>query len=121
MNRTAALAGSIAGALAVAAGAFGTHALRTALDASAMRVWHIAVEYQFWHALALLACAQIAPSCWTRASIVAFCLGIGVFCGSLYLLALGAPSALGAATPIGGLGLIAGWCCLGAAFWRTAK
>jgi uncharacterized membrane protein YgdD (TMEM256/DUF423 family) len=121
MNRMAALAGSIAGALAVAAGAFGAHALRTTLDAAALQVWHTAVEYQFWHALALLACVAIPPSRWSRASVLAFCMGIAAFCGSLYLLALGAPRALGAVTPFGGLSLIAGWCCLGAAFWRTAR
>jgi len=121
MNRIAALAGSIAGALAVAAGAFGAHALRTTLDAGAMQIWHTAVEYQLWHALALLACAPIPPSRWTRASIVAFCVGISLFCGSLYALALGAPRAVGAVTPLGGLTLLSGWCCLGAAFWRTAK
>lgn len=121
MNRSAALAGSIAGALAVVAGAFGAHALRTTLDAPALQVWHTAVDYQFWHALALLACAAMPPSIWNRASVAAFCLGIVLFCGSLYLLALGAARPLGLVTPFGGLSLIAGWCSLGIAFLRTAK
>jgi len=44
-----------------------------------------------------------------------------LFCGSLYALALGAPRWIGAVTPVGGLALIAGWACLGCAFWRSAR
>lgn len=102
---------AVLGALAVALGAFGAHALRGMLDETAQHVWHTAVEYQLWHALALFAVA-VAPlpaSRWRRASAYAFVLGTVLFCGSLYALALGAPRLVGAVTPLGGVALIAGW------------
>ena len=100
------------GASAVALGAFGAHALRGTLDASALAIWHTAVEYQFWHALALLAVGVLAREGTTRTlriAAAAFVIGVGLFCGSLYALAIGAPSALGALTPLGGIALIFGW------------
>lgn len=114
-----ALTGACAGALAVMLGAFGAHALRGRLDAGCMQVWHTAVEYQFWHALALLATVAIAtPEIrWRRYSARCFAAGLPVFCGSLYALALGAPHLVGAITPIGGLLFIAGWISLGVACW----
>ena len=93
-------------------GAFGAHALRASLDESALATWHTAVDYQFWHALALLVIGCIARDRATpplRAAAIAFVTGIVLFCGSLYALALGGPRAIGAITPIGGLALIAGW------------
>ena len=121
MNRTATTAAAIAGALAVALGAFGAHALREHLEPAALQTWHTAVQYQFWHALALLA-AVVAPASRCRtASMAAFIAGIVLFCGSLYALALGAPRFVGALTPFGGASFIAGWISLGFAFWRTAK
>jgi uncharacterized membrane protein YgdD (TMEM256/DUF423 family) len=121
MTRAAPVAAAIAGALAVALGAFGAHALRNVLDATALQVWHTAVEYQFWHALALLACAFAPPSRCRSISTIAFVCGIVAFCGSLYALALGGPRLLGIVTPIGGASFITGWLSLGIAFWRTAK
>jgi len=121
IDRTPGIAAAIIGALAVILGAFGAHALRGQTDALSLQLWHTAVEYQFWHALALLG-LLIAPASKSRTlSFWAFVCGIVLFCGSLYALALGAPRALGAVTPLGGLSLIAGWCALGAAFWRTAR
>jgi uncharacterized membrane protein YgdD (TMEM256/DUF423 family) len=121
MNRAAGIAGAFAGAIAVGLGAFGAHALRNVLDPTALQVWHTAVDYQFWHALALLVVAFAPPSRWTRVSAIALCLGIVMFCGSLYALAFDAPRIVGAITPAGGACLIAGWLSLAAAFWRTAK
>ncbi len=111
------------GALAVVLGAFGAHALRGHLDDTALQVWHTAVEYQFWHVLALLAISlsPIEPSRWLRTSGAAFVIGILLFCGSLYALALGAPHLIGVVTPLGGVALIAGWLLLATAFWRSAK
>lgn len=109
------------GALAVMLGAFGAHALHGQLDAPALQLWHTAVDYQFWHALALLGLAAAPASRWRVASSLSFSTGIILFCGSLYALALGAPRLIGAITPLGGLALIAGWLCLVAAFWRSAK
>jgi uncharacterized membrane protein YgdD (TMEM256/DUF423 family) len=115
-------AGAIAGAAAVALGAFGAHALRSELDVAALSTWHTAVEYQFWHALALLACGVLArhredrP---LRLAAFAFAAGIVVFCASLYALALGAPRWIGAITPIGGVAFIAGWLALALHARRT--
>lgn len=109
--RAFAAGGACLGALGVVLGAFGAHALPGTLDEAALRLWHTAVEYQFWHALALFA-VSVAPlpaSPWRRASAYAFILGIVLFCGSLYALALGAPHFVGAITPLGGVALIAGW------------
>lgn len=117
--------GSIAAALgasAVALGAFGAHALQSRLDEAALRIWHTAVEYQFWHALALLAIAGFAPMTESRvwrASGIAFAIGAVTFSGSLYASAIGAPRWLGAVTPLGGGALIAGWILAGMAFWRA--
>jgi uncharacterized membrane protein YgdD (TMEM256/DUF423 family) len=119
--RAAAVAAALAGGSAVALGAFGAHALRSALGADALQVWHSAVDYQFWHALALLGAAFAPASRWRSVAVVAFCLGIALFSGSLYALALGAPRLVGAITPFGGLSFILGWVAIGGAFWRTAK
>ena len=116
-----AIAASAVGAGAVILGAFGAHALRATLDGAALQLWHTAVEYQFWHALALLGVSLAPASRGRTASAAAFGAGIVLFCGSLYALALGAPRAAGLVTPFGGLCLIAGWIALGAAFWRTAR
>jgi len=121
MIRSPALIAAAFGALAVMLGAFGAHALGTRLDAASLQTWHTAVDYQFWHALALLGLASAPVSRWRLAASIAFCAGILLFCGSLYALALGAPRWIGAVTPVGGLALIAGWACLGCAFWRSAR
>ena len=121
MIRSPAIVAAAFGASAVALGAFGAHALRAQLDAQALAIWHTAVDYQFWHALALLGLAAAPASRWRVASSLAFSTGIASFCGSLYALAIGAPRLIGAITPLGGVALIAGWLFLAAAFWRTAK
>jgi len=123
MQRAIGIAAAAFGASAVILGAFGAHALQSRLDEAALRIWHTAVEYQFWHALALLALGGFSPMRGTRvlrASAIAFCAGTALFCGSLYALALGAPHWFGAITPLGGLSLIAGWVLLGTAFWCSA-
>ena len=115
------VAASVAGALAVVLGAFGAHALRALLDERALAVWHTAVDYQFWHALALLAAGVLAMHRTSRAlrvAAVAFVAGIVLFCASLYALALGAPRAIGAVTPLGGVALIVGWLTLALHAWR---
>lgn len=109
------LVGAVYGLIGVAAGAFGAHALRGRLSEDMLAVYRTAVEYQFWHALALLAVgllARQAAGAWLTASGVAFALGVLLFSGSLYALALTGVRGLGAVTPIGGVALLAGWMCL---------
>lgn len=107
------------GALGVAAGAFGAHALRSRLEASGRAgTWDTAVRYHLIHALALMLVAfsaQLPGSIvdMTTLASVSFTVGIVLFSGSLYGLALGGPRWLGPVTPLGGLALIAGWLFLG--------
>ncbi len=103
----------MAGASGVVLGAFGTHALRAVLDAPHAEIWHTAVNYHVWHALALALAVGLGTGRSQRVAIVAFAAGIVLFSGSLYALALGAPRWIGIITPFGGLGFIAGWMALG--------
>jgi uncharacterized membrane protein YgdD (TMEM256/DUF423 family) len=111
----------LAGASGVMLGAFGAHALRDALDAAHHELWHTAVEYHLWHALALaivVACGQGRAS---RVATWALALGIVLFSGSLYGLALGAPRWLGIVTPFGGVAFIVGWIALGLSLRSTSR
>lgn len=121
LARASLVAASLTAAAAVALGAFGAHALRGLLDERALALWHTATNYQFWHALALLAVGLLARTRATpalRFAACAFFVGIVVFCASLYALALGAPRMLGAVTPFGGVAFIAGWFALAWHSWR---
>ncbi|KGE04195.1 DUF423 domain-containing protein [Pseudohaliea rubra] len=114
--------GALAGLLAVALGAFGAHALRGHLDDYARGVFETAVQYHFYHALALvlvgvLLLSQPATTL-LKSSGWLFLIGIAVFSGSLYLLAITGTKWLGAVTPLGGLAFLAGWGCLAAASWK---
>jgi uncharacterized membrane protein YgdD (TMEM256/DUF423 family) len=103
----------LAGASAVLLGAFGAHALRGVLDARGAGLWHTAVQYHFWHALALALAVAAGDGRARRWAIDAFAAGIVLFSGSLYALALGAPRWAGIITPVGGLAFVAGWIALG--------
>jgi len=113
---------ALSGMLAVTFGAFGAHALRSRLDEHALGVFQTAVQYHFYHSLALLAVGVIALSqpqtALLRSSGYLFLVGIVVFSGSLYLLSMSGLRWLGAITPLGGLAFIAGWGCLAAASWK---
>lgn len=113
-HREGLLAG-MAGASAVLLGAFGAHALRDVLDAAHLALWHTAVEYHFWHALALAVAVLCGPQMAARVAVVAFGSGIVLFSGSLYALALGAGRMVGIITPFGGVAFIVGWIALGCA------
>lgn len=121
MNWTA--IGSILMALAVAAGAFGAHGLRDRLDAYSMSVYEKAVFYHFIHALGILLVAvlartnAIALNSQTRVAGL-FLIGILIFSGSLYALAVSGVRILGAITPIGGLAFIGGWLLLA---WEASR
>jgi len=105
--------GSIFAGLAVAAGAFGAHSLKTVLSADMLAVFDTAVRYQMYHALAL--CVVTWAS---HQSSQLFVLGILLFSGSLYLLALTGVRWLGALTPLGGVVLMAGWASLAWGAWK---
>lgn len=112
----------LTGASAVILGAFGAHALRDVLDARGTELWHTAVSYHFWHALALVFAVTAAAGFARRIAIASFAIGMVIFCGSLYALALGAPRWFGAITPLGGVAFIVGWIALGIALAaRTSR
>jgi uncharacterized membrane protein YgdD (TMEM256/DUF423 family) len=111
-TRVALLIG-VTGASAVLLGAFGAHALRGVLDARGAELWHTAVNYHAWHALALAVAAGLGRGRSGRVAMAAFAVGIVLFSGSLYALALGAPRWVGIITPFGGLAFVAGWLALG--------
>ncbi|HMC60588.1 MAG TPA: DUF423 domain-containing protein, partial [Candidatus Solibacter sp.] len=101
-------------ALGVVLGAFGAHQLKDRLNAYSMGLWEKAVFYHFIHALGLLVVALLPRTgTFAQAAAARVCLllavGIVVFSGSLYALALTRQPYLGAITPIGGVSMIAGW------------
>lgn len=121
MDRLFFVLGAASGALSVAAGAFGAHALKVRLAPELLAIFDTAARYQALHALALLAAAWACTRWPGRAAGVAgwcFVLGTVLFSGSLYALALSGVRALGAITPAGGVLLIAGWLALALAAWR---
>lgn len=118
---------SISGFLAVALGAFGAHALSTQLEPKYFTIFQTAVQYQFYHTLALGLTAVLLgreSNKWLKRAAWFFVLGILIFSGSLYFLALGNGSLnwLGAVTPVGGVCFLAGWGSLvgGVCGWRDA-
>jgi uncharacterized membrane protein YgdD (TMEM256/DUF423 family) len=115
------LLAGLAGASAVLLGAFGAHALHDRLDAAQHELWHTAVEYHFWHALALVVAVTAGQGRASRVAVQALSLGIVLFSGSLYGLALGAPRWLGIATPFGGVAFIVGWIALGLSLTRSRQ
>lgn len=109
------LIAALSGLIAVALGAFGAHGLKGYLAPYLMDVYQTGVQYQFYHTLALLVVAVSGLREPVRALSVAgwcFTLGIVLFSGSLYLLALSGTHWLGAVTPIGGLAFLVGWAAL---------
>jgi len=102
------ISGGIVCAIAVIVGAFGAHALEPVLDANAMGWIDTGVFYQTTHGLALIACGLL-PGMANNRTAMLFVIGIALFSGSLYLMALTGVTKLGIVTPIGGLSFLAGW------------
>jgi len=104
------------GFLGVALGAFGAHALRHRLDDYSLGIFQTAIQYQFYHSLALLGvgllCLWQPPSKLLLGSGWAFIAGTIIFSGSLLLLSFTGLRWLGAITPLGGLSLLVGWSLL---------
>jgi uncharacterized membrane protein YgdD (TMEM256/DUF423 family) len=119
-RRFSLVAGALLGAVGVACGAFGAHALKAALDPVRLGWWQTAVQYQLWHALALVALAALPVPRPGRPAL-AFAAGTIIFSGTLYVMALSGIRWLGAVTPIGGLFLIAGWLLLAWEGRRAAR
>jgi uncharacterized membrane protein YgdD (TMEM256/DUF423 family) len=114
--------GAISGFFGVALGAFGAHALRETLSEKAMSAYQTAVHYQFIHALALVGlglwCAQF-PSQNAQWAGLGFSIGIVLFSGSLYALALTGIRELGMITPLGGVAFMVGWITFAFLAWKA--
>ncbi len=108
-------------AIAVMLGAFGAHGLKARATELQLNWWQTATDYFFYHALGLLALgilAKVAPQLAIKSSFICIQIGIILFCGSLYIMALGIPKILGIITPIGGAFMILGWLILA---WNAYK
>lgn len=103
---------AILGGLAVTAGAFGAHGLEKLLEPRLLANFHTGAEYQMYHALALGLTALTARGRARTFAAWAFLIGILLFSGSLYALALTGIRKLGAITPIGGVAFLVGWAAL---------
>eukprot|EP00753_Platysulcus_tardus_P010825 PLAT3085.1.p1 GENE.PLAT3085.1~~PLAT3085.1.p1 ORF type:complete len:124 (-),score=17.72 PLAT3085.1:37-387(-) len=102
-------AGALSGAIGVVLGAFGAHALRSRIPPERMKTWETGVQYQMYHALAMM----LVP--WARRPALAggaFLTGSVLFSGSLYGLVLLDDRRLGPITPLGGVAFIVGWLAL---------
>ena len=116
-NRSAIVTGAALAMLAVILGAFAAHGLKQMLDPYDLAIFETAARYQMYHAIALLIVGILASmpqfsTRWLKLAAIVFVLGIVLFSGSLYLLALSGIKWLGAVTPLGGVAFIFGWLLL---------
>ena len=126
MNKKLIITAAIFGALAVVFGAFGAHSLKKIISPEALDLWHIAVQYHFYHTFAILFLSTFGRFKNQIINFSFYCFSIGIifFSGSLYLMALknvvtlGSVHFLGPITPIGGLFFILGWLSLLLAAFR---
>jgi len=111
----------ITGALAVAFGAFGAHALKDLVSQRVVVTFETAVRYQFYHVFALIVAAMLYKDFKTKWMLAAgwlFITGLVLFCVSLYLLCFVQATVqpgykwLGPITPLGGVAFISGWLCM---------
>lgn len=113
--------GAISGLIAVAAGAFGAHALEDRLGEQRLRTYQTGVLYHLIHSLALVAAGWAVGRFGGAAAAVAgwsFVAGVVLFSGSLYALALTGVRQLGMITPFGGVAFLVGWAALAYTAWR---
>jgi len=106
------LSAAISGFLSVALGAFGAHSLKNVLDEYGKSIYEKAVIYQMFHTLALLAVGLLQHHSKESSFSIAgwgFLIGILLFSGTLYLLAISGIKWLGMITPLGGVAFLVGW------------
>jgi uncharacterized membrane protein YgdD (TMEM256/DUF423 family) len=112
MTRRLLVWGALSAGIAVAAGAFGAHALREQVGPDRLQTFETGARYQMYHAFAILACAWLstrdARPLPYRAGLC-FLAGTLLFSGSLYALTLTGVGLFGAITPLGGVAFLAGW------------
>jgi uncharacterized membrane protein YgdD (TMEM256/DUF423 family) len=124
MLKTWLIIGALSMALAVGLGAFGAHGLKSRLTPDLLAIWHTGVDYHFYHALGLLLVAVsmgfFPDASGLRWAAGLMLVGMLVFSGSLYVLALTGLRWLGAITPLGGLSLIAAWVTMAWTLWKAS-
>lgn len=116
--------GSLLGGLGVAAGAFGAHGLEGKLSPAALQTYEVAVRYQLFHALALLAVGLLTlhqPSTAAQVAGASFLVGILLFSGFLYGYVFTGIRLLALIVPVGGAAFLVGWVALAVAGWTIAR
>lgn len=109
------------GFCAVALGAFAAHGLKARLDSYALDIMQTATQYALVHAAVLVAVSCLPAGKAQMTAGITISLGVLVFSGSLYLLALSGIRTFGALTPVGGVLLLIGWASLCVAAWNQLK
>lgn len=112
--------GAVNAAISVGAGAFAAHGLRERLDARALEVFETGARYHMYHAFAIILAGLVAGAGHRGAQTAGwiFQIGILLFSGSLYALAITGTKGLGAITPVGGVAFLTGWLWLAWSAWR---
>lgn len=120
MARVLLLLAAVSGFTGVGLGAFAAHALRGRLPEGMLSVFQTGVQYQLWHTAALIGVALLLlrqpDNRLFKVSGGLFAVGILLFSGSLYLMAL-TGLRVGMVTPMGGVCFLAAWLCFGIAAW----
>lgn len=111
-SRTWIRVGALLGLLGVALGAFGAHGLPAETSSEALEWWRTGAQYHLLHAVAVVVLGLCMRAGGSPLPPLLLSLGVLVFSGTLYAMALGAPRWLGAITPLGGVLLMAGWLAL---------
>ncbi len=123
MPKTFLLIGAVNMALCVALGAFGAHGLKNRLSEHLFAVYQTGIQYHLLHAIGLLVVGlvmfQAGHGGLFRWAGYLMLIGIVLFCGSLYVLALGGEKWIGMLTPFGGLAFIAAWIFFAIGVWRS--
>lgn len=121
---------AILGAISVAMGAFGAHALKKMVSEEVVAIFETGVRYQFYHVFAIVLVGILYSSFdnkWMLWAGYCFIIGILLFSGSLYLLTWFKGTGkthlfwVGAITPLGGLSFMAGWLCMFFGIFKGAQ
>ena len=128
MHKTFLQVAAVLGAISVAFGAFGAHALKKMVSDVAVNIFETGVRYQFYHVFALALAGILYrdfSNKWTLWAGNLFIIGILLFSGSLYVLTYFKAAVkpnfdwIGAITPLGGLAFIAGWVCMFVGLYKS--
>ena len=106
--------GALNAFLAISAGAFAAHALKTSISEYSLQIFHTAANYQMYHALGMILTGLLITSNQQllKLSAISMLIGIILFSGSLYILSLTGIRWLGMITPLGGVCFLFAWLLL---------